>query len=110
MQSIFHHCYHHRPAILTEWPRPSRAAILAWQFSSHRRRHKIAQSSSGALVLSTVTDISMPEANGSSQASMSTPNGARECPSKNMCLHVQCPTLLMQEDFYCPFLHCTLFD
>ncbi|EAW09028.1 Zn(II)2Cys6 transcription factor domain-containing protein [Aspergillus clavatus NRRL 1] len=60
--------------------------------------------------LSTLTGLATRETNGSPQALLSIPDAPRARASNNMHLLLQYRKLLLQEDFYCPFLHRTLFN
>ncbi|GFF61597.1 sterigmatocystin biosynthesis regulatory protein [Aspergillus udagawae] len=70
----------------------------------------LAPPGSGIPDLSTLTGLGSQDANDSPQAPLSSPDVLGVRPANYARLLLQYPKLLLQDDFYCPFLHRTLFN
>ncbi|KAF7128357.1 hypothetical protein CNMCM5793_003087 [Aspergillus hiratsukae] len=101
------------PPIPTSHPSltlPLASPPLRQSYSTLVEETSIVPADPGIPDLSTLTVLGPRDANNSPQALVSSPDVPGVRPSSCVRLLVQYPRLLLQDDFYCPFLHRTLFN
>ncbi|KAL5366535.1 hypothetical protein BJX96DRAFT_38134 [Aspergillus floccosus] len=98
------------PTNLPSFPFPLNSPSSQQSYSALIKETALGPPGPGIADLATLTGLGPRDANKSPQGSGSSPDvpGARS--ARHVGLLLQYPKLLLQDDFYCPFLHRTLFN